>query len=76
MPSFFLQVRAPSGHLLRDGNRYPSFAAAAGVGRSLYTWGQFHVECPDGYIPSRSEQLLITVRPSKLSKAQQRLDSL
>jgi hypothetical protein len=64
------------GNFVKDfDNPLPSFAAAVRYGQAIAGRGRFHVECPDGYVPSRSEQLLQPGR-GRAAKVQQLLDSL
>lgn len=69
--TFHLYLRDFEGDLIRTPPSYSSFVSAARAGKSLTDWGQFHVECPDGYVPTREEQLLIT--PSLTTKKKQQL---
>ena len=53
--------------LVPTGELYPTYVAASREGRTLYGYGNFHVTCPEGYVPTRNEQLGIEDHESRLS---------
>lgn len=54
---------------------HPTFQLAVLKGQQVFGYGLFHVECPDKYVPSREEQLLIEPEDeAKSAKARKKLE--
>lgn len=77
--NFYIQVYNEDGDLIRKGAPFARFRDALVRARSTYCFGQFHIECPDNYTPTRDEQLLIAPKerkPRLSAKQKQLLDTL
>ena len=72
---FVLHYRKGGSTELIRSHIYSSFRAAVLAGSKKVGHGNFHVQAPEGYAPSRTEQLLETMlRPSKRIKHDLRED--
>jgi len=56
--------------------KFSSFKAAVLRGQKIYGRKRFHVECPEGYAPSREEQLLQEVNPGGRKRGDVEFDSV
>ena len=66
------------GKIYSDGPvaTFSSFRAAVFAGQKQFGHGQFHVEAPESYAPSREEQLLEVVDKSRRKRGDEPFESV